>query len=363
MKKLRIATMVTGHFTTPPPPGVVYAPMDIAVGVAEGLVARGHSVDFYAPRGSELSGARIASDGLVPLKQDGDVLKGPAVGGAEQAKLFNLWDQYLLAKMFKAAEEGAYDLLYVHPADRALPLALSHPDVQTVYTLHDPIYPWRAEVFRMFKSPNQHFVSISDSQRKPAPDLNYAATVYNGIDLDVFPFSADHDDYLLFVGRLNPQKGVAEAVEAARKTGEKLLIVGPPVTGEYWEKRIAPYLNERIKYEGHVPREKLAQYYQRAKAVLVPIMWEEPFGLVMTEAMASGAPVIAFRRGSVPEVVVDGKTGFIVDTVEEMAGAIKKINSIDRRACRARVEAKFGIKQMVDGYEEVFLRLASRRQG
>jgi len=292
MKKLRIATMVTGHFTTPPPKGIIYAPMDIAIWVSEELVKRGHKVDFYAPKGSKIKVSKVVDSGLESLNQVGDksILKGPNVGSAESSKIFNLWDQYLIAQMFKQAEKGKYDILHIHPADRALPLALSHSKIPTVYTLHDPIYSWRARIFKMFSSPNQHYVSISNAQRKPAPDLNYLATIYNGIDINTFPFSKNHDNYLLFVGRLHPEKGVAEAVEVARRSGEKLLIIGPPVTGQYWDKKIAPYLNKKIQYLGYVPYKKLHQYYQKAKATLVPIRWEEPFGLIMTESMACGTP-------------------------------------------------------------------------
>jgi len=359
MKKLRIATMVTGHFTTPPPKGVIYAPMDIATWVSEGLVKRGYRVDFYAPIGSKIKVTKVVSDGLQALKKNGEetVLKNLLAGGAEIGKVFNLWDQYLIAQMFKEAEKGNYDILHIHPADRALPLALSHSKIPAVYTLHDPIYPWRAEIFKMFSSPNQHYVSISDAQRKPAPKLNYLATIYNGIDVDAFPFSRNSGDYLLFVGRLHPEKGVAEAVQVARRSNEKLLIIGPPVTGEYWEKQVAPYLDEKIKYLGYVPYNKLFQYYQKAKAILVPIQWEEPFGLVMIEAMACGTPVIAFRRGSVPEVVVNNKTGFIVDTIDEMVAVVKKIDKINRADCRKHVEKNFTIEHMVDRYEEEFLKL------
>ena len=363
MKKLRIATMVTGHFTTPPPRGVIYAPMDIALWISEGLVKRGHQVDFYAPQGSKIKGLSVVHQGLNPLKQNnGDkILKGPKVGGAETAKIFNLWDQYLIAQMFRMAEQKKYDILHIHPVDRALPLALSHPKIPTVYTLHDPIYPWRAKVFQMFSSPNQYYISISNVQRKPAPKLNYLATIYNGIDLNLFPFSAKHDNYLLFVGRINPEKGVAEAVQAARKANEKLLIIGPPVSGNYWNKKIAPYLGSKIQYLGYVPYRNLFHYYRKAKALLVPIRWEEPFGLVMIEAMACGTPVIAFRRGSVPEVIKHKKTGFIVDTVGEMAKAVKNIDQIKRSDCRIHVERNFTIEHMVDEYEKAFLKLIRSR--
>ncbi len=362
MRKLRIATMVTGHFTTPPPPGIIYAPMDIAVAVSEGLVKKGHLVDFYGPEGTKVRVTNIISAGLKALKQpEGEAItKGQNVGNAEVNKIFNLWDQYLIAKMFAEAEKGNYDLLHIHPADRALSLALSHPKVPVFYTLHDPIYPWRAEIFSMFSSPNQYFISISDSQRKPAPNLNYAATIYNGIDLKLFPFSENCEDYFLFVGRLHPEKGVAEAVEAARLAGVKLIIVGPPVTGDYWDKRVKPYLNEKIKYVGYVPYGELYRYYQRAKATLVPIQWEEPFGLVLAESMACGAPVIAFEKGAVPEIIIDGKTGFIIkdNNLKAMAGAVKKINKINRADCRRHVEQNFSIQRMIDRYEEVFLKIA-----
>lgn len=362
MKKLKIAAMVTGHFTIPPPKGIIYAPMDIATAVAQGLTKKNHQVYFYAPRGSKMPGVKIINSGLSPLKQnDGlSIIKNSEVGGAESAKIFNLWDQYLIAQMFKEAEKGKYDLLHIHPADRALPLSLSHSKIPVVYTLHDPIYPWRAEIFKMFKSQNQYFVSISDAQRKPAPRLNYAKTIYNGIDLKKFPYSDSPDDYLLFVGRLHPEKGVAEAVQVARKSGNKLLIIGPPVTGDYWDKNIKPYLNDKIKHLGFVPYEELYKYYTKAKALLVPIRWEEPFGLVMIEAMACGTPVIAFRRGSVPEVIVNGKTGYIVNDIEEMTKAIKKIADISRFECRKHVEKYFSIEKMVSSYEELFIKLSNK---
>jgi len=338
--------------------------MDIAVGVSEGLVKKGHQVDFYGPEGTNVEVTNIISAGLKALKQpEGEAItKGKDVGNIEINKIFNLWDQFLIAKMFEEAEKGKYDLLHIHPPDKALPLAFSHPKIPVFYTLHDPIYPWRAEVFSMFASQNQHYISISDAQRKPAPNLNYATTIYNGIDLDAFPFSASHDNYLLFTGRLQPEKGLAEAVQVAKMTGEKLLIVGPPVTGLYWDKKVAPYLDKNIKYVGFVARDQLFKYYQRAKATLVPIQWEEPFGLVLTESMACGTPVVAFERGAVPEIVIDGKVGFIIkdNNLEAMARAVKKVDKIKRADCRSHIEQNFSNQRMVDNYEKVFYKILSR---
>ncbi len=366
MKKLRIATMVTGHYTAPQPFGVIYAPMDIAVAVSEGLTRRGHEVTFFAPEGSKLKVSAVRTEKLKALRVNGElpILEEPSVGPVEKAKLYNLWDQFLLSAMYREALGGKFDIIHVHPADRALPLAHAIRNIPTVYTLHDPIYPWRAEIFRMFSSPNQYYVSISDAQRKPAPDLNYLATIYNGIAIKQAPFiQKPKGNYLLFVGRLHPEKGVAEAVEVARKTGEELIILGPPVTGGYWDKKIKPYLNEKIHHIGVVPRDELYQYYGNAKATLVPIKWEEPFGLVMIESMACGTPVIAFGRGSVPEVVVQGKSGFIVNTVEEMAEAARKISMINRADCRAHVQKNFSLERMITRYEEEFLRLIASTTG
>jgi glycosyltransferase involved in cell wall biosynthesis len=144
------------------------------------------------------------------------------------------------------------------------------------------------------------------------------------------------------------------------KANERLLIIGPPVTGDYWDNQVKPYLGDQIEYVGYVPREKLFSYYQKAKALLVPIMWSEPFGLVMVEALACGTPVIAFNRGSAPEIIENGRNGFIVEDVDQMVEALRKVHNISRRECRRTVEEKFTTAKMVDGYEAAFLDILSR---
>jgi len=226
-KKLKIGMMVSGHFTIPPPKGIIYAPMMIAQAVAEGLTKRGHKVYFFAPKGSKLKVTKMISDTLEALhgisgKRDSKILSGSSTGGVETEKIFNLWDQYLISLIYQKAIEKKIDILHIHPVDRALAFGLAFKKIPVVYTLHDPIYPWRRDLFRMFQSKNQYYVSISNSQRKPAPDLNWIETVYNGLDLKLFPFSAKPRNHYLFLGRLLPTKGVAEAIMAVKKAKQSL---------------------------------------------------------------------------------------------------------------------------------------------
>lgn len=367
MKKLRIATMVTGHLTIPPPARVVYAPMDLVIPLIAGLQTRGHQVTFYGPVGSKIPGVEIESHQLPPLKKDEPsfaykTLLDPFTWG----KLISIWDQYLISHMLRAAAQGKFDLLHLHlPAENALALATAYPQIPVAITLHDPIDEPRRDIWKLFSPPNQYYISISDAQRRPAPDIQYAATVYNGIETATIPFSEKPGSYLLCVGRVLPQKGAAEAIAVAEKLGKKLIIIGPhyqdPVPREYWEKEIAPHLGDMVEWTGYKPREQIYEYYKNAYATLFPINWEEPFGLVMIESMATGTPVIGFRHGAVPEVIKDGVTGFVVDTVPEMIEAAKKIPTIDRAACRKHVEDTFSMMKMVDSYEQAYYDILNKK--
>lgn len=364
MQKLRIAMTVTGHFTSPQPLNIVYAPIDLAIQLCAGLTKRGHEVTYYAPEGSVLpDGITVETKNLQPLAQKRlDIFDDPVIHQEDEGqKIKNLWDQYLIAHMYEAAASGKHDLLHIHPVDRALPLAFSHNKTLTVYTLHDPIHPWRAEVFKMFQSSNQWYVSISNTQRKGAPDLPYAATIYNGLDIKTTSFSAEQGKFLLFVGRLWPKKGADIAIKVAQACKMKLMILGPVGPQDYYDKQIKPFLDRDIVHVGVLARQDTYNYYRQASALLFPIQWEEPFGLVMTEAMACGTPVIAFRRGSVPEVIKHNETGYIVDTFDEMVRAVAKIDQIDRAACRRHVEGNFSIEKMVDDYEQAYYSILERQ--
>jgi len=343
---------------------MVYAPIDLAGALAEGLTARGHAVDFYGPLGSESTGATIITRNLRPLATNNREFQNLLSSGEQMNHyLPSLWDTYLAEEMFERARAGEYDLLHFQHPEVALSLAHRYRDVPVVYTLNDPVYSWYKELFELYATPNQHFISISNNQRRDAPDLNYLSTVYNGIDTDDFRFSNEHEDYLLFTGRVVPEKGVKEAIQVAEATDHRLLIVGPVPPGAqgYFDQYIKPRLSDRVLYLGFIERDKILSYYQKAKALLMPIQWEEPFGLTSVEAMACGTPAIAIARGSMPEIIKHRKTGYLVGSVGEMIDAVQKVNRIDRRACRDHVKAYFSLKQMVEGYEAAYQQVLAGR--
>ncbi len=355
MKTMRIATTVTGHFTAPVPGGIIYAPINLAVAISEGLAARGHEITFYAPKGSELKGVRVIDGGIVPLEQDGghELYRKNKKTGAPVTR--NLWDQYLLSLLYKDAMDGQYDLLHIHPIMRALPFAHMITNVPTVYSLHDPISDVKKFMYNLFDSPNQFYISASNAQREPAPELRYVDTVYHGINVDEFPFAEKADGgYLLYVGRMHKDKGTHLAIEAAKRAHRKLILVGSGGAGDYWDEFVKPHLSDQVEYVGPLSHEKLVPYYQNADALLMPTQVRESFGLVLAEAMACGTPIIAWNNGSIPEVVADGETGFVVSNLEEMVFAIDRVGNIDRKDCRARVEKLFTSDIMIERYEQTF---------
>ena len=359
--------MVRAYIPAPRPADMLYAPIDLAVQISEGLTKLGNKVDFFGPEGTHLKCSNVVTLNLRPLVHnlpefrrllDTPDLMNHYVPG--------LWDGFFVKEMFERAQKGEYDLLHFHHPETALPYVGLYPDVPVIYTLHESLSPLYREVLEMYQTDNQHYISISNNQRLMAPALPYAQTVYNGVDTDLFRYSATHDNYLLFVARIVPDKGVKEAIRVAQLTGNRLIIIGPTYKDQqpYFDKYVEPHLSDQITYLGFVPHEELVPYFQKAKAFLMPIQWEEPFGMTMAEAMSCGTPVIGFRRGSVGEVVEDGKTGFVVDTVKEMATAVKKIGDINRRACHKHAMAHFSFAKMAAGYDSAFkkvLREAKKR--
>jgi glycosyltransferase involved in cell wall biosynthesis len=212
--------------------------------------------------------------------------------------------------------------------------------------------------------PDLNLVSISDNQRRLLPAWHWLGTVYNGIPLEDYTFRPWAGEYLAFLGRLSPEKGIEDAIAVARLAGVPLKIAAKvdPVDREYYESRLKPLLRDPlVEYIGEVNQQEKDAFLGRASALLFPIRWPEPFGLVMAEALACGTPVIAGRFGSVPEIVEDGVTGFICDSVEEMALAVERVGELDRAASWAHVAAHFSVARMADGYEALYRRLDASR--
>jgi glycosyltransferase involved in cell wall biosynthesis len=251
-----------------------------------------------------------------------------------------------------------FDVLHVHAPFSALAAAVE-TGVPTVHTLHGSFMTEMKRLYS-FVADRAWFVAISEAQRRNDPSLRYAGVVYNGIDMDVYELSEEKEDFVLFLGRAAAEKGWKRAIDAVKISGDRLISavkIAQPNEEQEWETQVKPNLPEDAQVMGEISQEEKVDLLRRAKAVLFPIDWDEPFGLVMTEAMACGTPVIATPRGSVPEVIADGETGFIVDVErypEEAADRLRRLAEIDPHACRERVKRLFSKEAMVAGYERVF---------
>lgn len=356
---MKVAMMVRSFLETPVPNDIAYSPASVAQPIAEGLAQKGHQVTFFGPEGTQLNGSYnivVETCGLRPLANtQADLDELVSTADLFSDYIFSLQDLRMAKEMCERASKGEFDCVIFNHFESAMPLASLFPNVQFVYILHDFLDEERRNAIEMHASDNQHFISISDSQRRDAPDLKYAATVYNGVDTSLYTFEEEAEDYLMFAGRITAAKGVREAVQVAMQANRRLLIAGSLSKNDYWyfDEYVKPFLNDKILFLGMLDREQLIKYYKKAAALLMPIQWQEPFGLSMAEANACGTPVIAFDRGSVPEIVVDGKTGFIVNNSAEMIMAINKLKSIRRQDCRTHIEKHFTREIMVENYESI----------
>jgi len=356
-RKLKIAIFCTNEWPTPPPQNTFYAPLWIAYWVAEGLAKRGHKVFYFGSKESKLKYAKLVSFGIPAIKYNKSVLNFIENHDLNE-KVVNFYEQLMISKVYQLSEKEKFDIIHIHPYRRCINFS-SFSKIPTVVTIHDPIEGLTKHLLSFTKKiPQVHLISISNAQRKPLPNLNYAATIYNGIDIEKFKFNPKPQDYFLAAGRFVPEKGIDLAILAAKKAKIKLKLAGGPAKGEYWEKKIKPFLNKAIEYVGMVDYHKIGDFYGKAKGLLYPHRWQEPFGLVFVESMACGTPVIAFERGSAGEIIKNGKTGFLVKNLNQMVKKIKEIENIDRRGCREWVEKNFTIAEMVQNYEKVFYKIA-----
>lgn len=341
--KLRIAISSSNILPVPPPKGPLGAVERVIYCITEGLVQRGHDVTLFATGDSQTS-ARLESVVGCSPSLNRDKIFGSRVD----------YDHLLMSKIYEKA--GDFDIIHSNLAISAFYAHLVK--TPTVVTLHWPLNV--EESFFLKESENsQYYISISDAQRRFMPNLNYIKTICHGVDTNKIRFKNEKGEYLLFAGRMTFSKGADLAVEIAKKSGEKLLLVGETHKGRkytlYWNKKIKPFIDgKQIQHIGTVAHEDIFDYMANAKALLVPIRWPEPFGLVMIEAMATGTPVIGFAEGSVPEIIKDGETGFVVNTLEEMVSKVNNLGEIDRKKCRERVEKHFSLERMIDKYESAY---------
>ena len=312
-----------------------YGPWERVVSLlTEGLVAQGVDVTLFATADSVTS-AKLEAVCPHPYEED-DTLDA------------KVWECLHIAHLLEQAER--FDLIHNH--FDFLPLSYSAlTDTPMVTTIHGFSSERILPVYERYDD-STHYVSISDADRHP--QLTYEATVYHGIDFDEFSLSTVPEDYLLYFGRIHPDKGAAEAIRVAEKTGRPLLMAGIVQDQAYFDTEVKPHLGEQIKYLGSVGPDERDRLLGGAYALLHLINFDEPFGLSMVEAMACGTPVIATARGSVPEVVEDGVTGFSVRDVKEVTRALSRVGELNRAVIRRRAFERFDVRHMVEGYLGVY---------
>ena len=330
---MKIAILSPIAWRTPP---AKYGPWEqVASNVAEGLVEKNIDVTLFATGNS--------------------VTKGKLQYISEEAYCENpdmdpkVWECLHISNLMEQADK--FDIIHNH--FDFLPLTYSGLiKTPMVTTIHGFSSPKILEVYKKYNRTN-FYVSISNSDR--SPDLDYTATVYNGINTDEFTFRPISKEYLLFFGRIHPEKGVYESIQIAKRSGRKLIISGLIQHQEYFNSKVKPFINDDdIIYAGNSGPEERDKLLGEAYALLHPISFKEPFGLSVAESMICGTPVIAFNLGSMPELITHEKTGFLVNTIEEASDAVGNIRLIDRKYCRDRAISEFSKEKMTEGYLDVY---------
>ena len=298
-------------------------------------MARGIDVTLFATKDSRTAG-KLAGVCPAPYSED------PTIDA-------KVWEMLHVAHVFERA--GEFDL--IHNQADFVPLAFSRlVETPVVTTIHGFSSERILPAFKAYED-SVHYVAISDADRQP--DLRYAATIHHGIPLEDFPFDPHGSEDLLFFGRIHPDKGAAEAIAAAGRAGRRLIMAGIVQDQAYHNEQVVPALDQRsVIYRGPVGGVARTSALGSARALLHLINFDEPFGLSVVEALACGTPVIACNRGSMPELIDDGVTGFLVNNVDEAVNAISRIGEIDRAACRAAVSKRFTVDRMADRYLDLY---------
>ena len=330
---MKIAILSPIAWRTPPRK---YGPWEqVASNITEGLIEKGIDVTLFAT-GDSITKGKLES--ICERSYAEDTSLDPKV-----------WECLHISHLMEQADK--FDL--IHNNFDFLPLTYSRLiKTPMVTTIHGFSSQKILAVYKKYNSTN-FYVSISNSDR--SPELDYIATVYNGINTNEFTYCPVPKDYLLFFGRIHPEKGAAESIQIAKQSKRKLIISGLIQHQEYFDSKIKPFINDDdIIYVGNSGPKERDKLLGEAYALIHPISFEEPFGLSVAESMLCGTPVIAFNKGSMPELIFDGKTGFLVHTIDEAVEAVNKIKSIDRKYCREFAVANFSRQKMIEGYLEVY---------
>lgn len=346
-RQLRIAQVAPLWIPVPPR---TYGGIELMLSLlTEELVARGHKITLFASGDSQTKAELIAptSTGLWLRK-----VRSP-----------HAIIEVLLKEVHNRRRD--FDLIHSHADFFMFPLALMNDGPPILTTLHRPIDEAEAQAIKAY--PNKYFCAISEDQKRSAEErgIEISGVVYNGIDVPRYKFSNWPDDYFMYLGRLNEEKGILDAIDVAKRAKVPLVVAGNMVGGDefnYFFHKVQPEItnNEYVKFVGQIGFEEKVRLLKGARGLIFPIHRREPFGLVMIEAMACGTPVIGYNKGSVPEVVKEGETGFVVNSKEEMIDAIlHKVQKINRVACRKHVEDNFTIEKMVDAYEKIYEKILS----
>jgi glycosyltransferase involved in cell wall biosynthesis len=331
-----------------PVPPKLYGGIELVVDrLCVGFQDAGHEVLLYATGDSTCP---------VPMQWVLEKSEGQRIGMAvpEQRHVMNAYE---------AVVEWGADVVHDHSIIGPFHAADRYPDLPVATTIHGPFNEELTDLYERLNKDGKPIIAISHAQADSAPSVRVERVIHHGIDAQDFPVGAGDGGYCLFLGRMSPDKGPHRAITAARKAGVPLLMAAKMREAweiAFYEEHVYPHLSDDIQYLGEVPHEKKLELLAGATALLNPIRWNEPFGLVMIEALACGTPVLAFPEGAAPEIVEDGVTGFLCDDEEAMAQRIGEAAALERGACRNAVETYFSTKRMVDEHLELFASMLER---